>query len=129
MPYDPTLSITGIQEVQQAIVQTVNAVKPRGRMGKAIKEATSHLHRYTVGITHVDTGALRASHLMKVSNTRGEIYINPNATNPRSGARTAEYGAYEHKRGGSHAFYQRAVKESGRAAANAAIATIRGGLP
>lgn len=128
-PYDPSLSIEGLQRLQADIVRIQAAVKPSSALGRGVKEATSRLHRYTVGITHVDTGALRASHLMEVSGERGRIYINPAAVNPRSGTRTAEYGYYEHNRGGSHAFYERAIAESGQAAADAAIAVIRGALP
>lgn len=44
----------------------------------------------------------------------GHVYIDPGAINPRSRKRAAEYGVYEHKRGGEHAFFSRTVGEAGQ---------------
>lgn len=123
------LGIEGLQEVQAAVNQTAAAVKPSGAFGRAIKDTTTHAHRYAVSITHVDTGALRASHLMKVSGTHGLIYLNPSASNPRSGQRTAVYGPYEERRGGSHAFYARTVREVGDRAMRSGMKAVMRALP
>jgi hypothetical protein len=122
-------SIEGLQQAQAAVLQAANAAKPRNALGKAVKDATTRLHRYAVGVTHVDTGSLRASHHIRVTGTRGEVYIDPGAVNPRSGERPVKYGVYEHKRGGSHAFYRRTVDEHGDAALQAAGQAVMRALP
>lgn len=112
-PVDVRMTITGIQELQDDNARSIAALQPKGALGQAVKHVTTGAHRYVVAITHVDTGALRASHRMEVNGLRGRIYIDPTARNPRSGQRTAVYGEFEHDRGGSHAFYDRAADESG----------------
>lgn len=109
------LTIAGIQQAQQANAALIRAVKPGGAVGRAIQYGTIAAQRYAVGITHVDTGALKASHRMRfeAQGPRGLIYIDPSAVNPRSGRRTAVYGPYEHARGGGHAFYERVIAEQG----------------
>jgi hypothetical protein len=89
-------------------------LRPSGKLGKAVQYGTIQAHRYAVGLTHVDTGSLKSSHRMEIKGLRGEVYIDPNASNPRSGRRTAMYGQYEHDRGGEHAFYQRVIDEYGK---------------
>ena len=106
-------SIEGLQQAQQANLYNIAQMKPSGALGRMVQYGTILAHRYTVSITHVDTGALRASHRMKLQGSRGEIYIDPEGVNPRTGAHTAKYGPVEHARGGSHAFYARTEKEAG----------------
>lgn len=110
---DVSMTITGLQEVQDLNIRLIAAMKPSGGLGRAVKYATTEAHRYAVAITHVDTGALRASHRMEIEGLRGIISIDPTAKNPRSKALTSEYGVVEHERGGQHAFYERTVKERG----------------
>ena len=106
-------AITGIQEAQQRNLRRIAALKPKGALGRMVQEITVGAHRYAVIITHVDTGSLRASHRMKVSALQGQVFIDRNAVNPRSRVKPAEYGVYEHERGGGHAFYERTAKEAG----------------
>ena len=109
------VAIEGIQEVQDANLQRIAALKPTGAAGKAIKYGTIRLHRYAVAITHVWKylgGGLRASHRMAVEGMSGKITIDPSAVNPR-GQKPSIYGPYEHARGGTHAFYKRTVAEEG----------------
>lgn len=119
MPRSPNLSIAGIQEVMAANLRLIAALEK-----SPIRDAVMDLHRWAVAITHVDTGALRASHRMEVRDQEGRIYIDPNSVNPRSKRRPAEYGVYEHHRGGSHAFYQRTLKERGSHVAKRFGATV-----
>ena len=112
-PVQVKLGISGLQELQDENARSIAALQPGGALGQAVKHVTAGAHRYTVAITHVDTGALRASHRMEVQGLRGRIYIDPTARNPRSGQRTSVYGPFEHARGGEHAFYDRAAEESG----------------
>ena len=106
------ITIRGIQEAQQDNNQRIAALQPGGSFGRAIQYATAQAHRYALIVTHVQTGALRGSHRMKVSGTRGEIYIDPNSVNPK-GAKPSIYGPVEHNRGGTHAFYRRVYDEHG----------------
>ena len=106
------VTIQGLQETQRANEYNIAQMKPSGALGRMVQYATILAHRYTVSITHVDSGGLRASHRMQVEGSRGEIYIDPTATNPR-GALTSKYGPVEHARGGPHAFYERTEREAG----------------
>lgn len=109
-------TIRGLQEAQAANVRMMAQLTPSGTMGVVVRDVLIDLHRYATAITHVDTGALRASHRMILRGLEGEIFIEPGARNPRSGAKTAEYGEAEEARGGSHAFYSRTTNEEGEKA-------------
>jgi hypothetical protein len=123
-------TIQGLQQVQQANMKLMAAIKPEGALGRAVQYMYMAAHRYVVSITHVDTGALRASHRVEqLGPARYKIYIDPDGLNPISGARTAVYGAVEHARGGSHAFYARTVYEAGPAIRARGIAYLMGNLP
>jgi hypothetical protein len=119
-----SVSIYGIETAQAAMVRAIEATKPESGMGSAVKTALTVLYRHAVQITHVDTGALRASHRMGLYGNRGEIYIDPGAQRG-DGQRPAIYGPHEHRRGGAHAFYARTVEEAGATAGNEAAAMLR----
>ena len=110
---DLDISIKGLQELQAKNLKRIAALRPSGPLGQAIKDATLGAHRYAVSVTHVLTGSLRASHRAEIKGTRGRIYIDPSAHNPRGKTKPVEYGYYENRRGGSHAFYDRTVEEYG----------------
>ncbi|MCH8093069.1 MAG: hypothetical protein IH953_00605 [Chloroflexi bacterium] len=127
------LRVRGLDRVIEAIEQVrtagsvVAAARARKRLTKAqgevviepgtrglswaIEQVGKDVLRTSGSMTHVDTGALRASHRMELSSkgktARARIFIDPSAANPRTGRRVAKYGFYEHARGGSHAFYGR----------------------
>lgn len=122
------VQIYGIQRAQAAMLRAVEAVRPSGGLGRAVQAGTMEAHRRAAAKTHVDTGALKGSHTMRVDGARGEVYINPGAVRS-DGARPAEYGPVEHARGGDHAFYERVVNEDGAAIGAAAAAVLRAGLP
>ncbi|MEZ4558732.1 MAG: hypothetical protein R3A10_08090 [Caldilineaceae bacterium] len=122
------IKIEGIQEAERGMLKAIAAVKPGTGLGAAVKAGTFEAHRYAKSITHVDTGALKASHYMRIRGEKGEIFINPSAS--RSDGRSpAEYGPYEHARGGSHAFYARVPREHAREIGGAAAAALRRYLP
>jgi hypothetical protein len=110
------LSITGLQEAQQANLRLIAAMKPGGRLAGAVQYGAIEAHRYATAITHVwiyRGGALKASHRIKWNGgLEATVSIDESAVNPR-GQRPAIYGPYEHRRGGEHAFYQRTVDERG----------------
>jgi len=125
------LTITGLQEAQAANNKLIAAMKPDNAFGRGIQYAVATVQRYAIALTHVDTGALRASHRMAIepSGLRGTVSIDPSGRNPRTSARTAEYGVTEHERGGEHAFYERVITEYGDDIAQEAGRIILRGLP
>lgn len=109
------LRMRGFRRLQKALKQTEQAVSVEGPGGKrglrwAVTQVGGEVHKYARATTHIDTGALALSHRMKVTGrgriARALIFIDPGALNPL-GQRPAEYGIYEHGRGGLHAFYAR----------------------
>lgn len=124
------MTIRGLQEAQKASLEMIAAVKPNGALGRAVLYAAQAAARFATSITHVDTGALRASHrTQQLGNGRYEVYLDPSGTNPRTGQRTAVYGPAEEARGGEHAFYQRTVDEKGEEIAEQAFKMLRSELP
>lgn len=125
---DWKVSIQGIQEVMRDNQKRIAALQPGSAFDRELKYITLGLHRYAVTITHVwkvKGGALRASHRMKIDQQGrySQIYIDPGSVNPR-GQRPGIYGHYEHARGGSHAFYQRAVDERSPALLSNSLARL-----
>jgi hypothetical protein len=114
------ITIRGIQEAQRANLSLIRSVKPGGSLEGAVKTATILAQQSAVRKTHVKTGSLRASHRINLQGLRGLVFIDPGATNPRSGNKPAEYGPMEHARGGQHAFYARVMVEDGQSIAQAA---------
>lgn len=122
--------IKGLQEAQQANLKIIAAVKPSGGLGRAVLYAATEAHRYAVSITHVDTGALKASHrIEKIGAASYRIFIDPAGKNPRTGSRTSVYGPAEHNRGGEHAFYERTLAERDKEIAVRAYKSLRSELP
>jgi hypothetical protein len=113
MPYNPQLSIQGVQEVMARNNRRIATMETGGAAEDAVRDAIIALHRHVVQIIHVDTGTLRASQRMEVDGLEGMVFIDPSARNPRGKTRPVEYGVYEHARGGEHAFYDRTQSEIG----------------
>ena len=108
------MNIEGIQRTQK---RNLKRIARLSKMGDMITPMTISLHRYSVGITHVDKGALKAAQRLSVKSrgqnvSRGRIYIDEGAMT-MEGKIPADYGVYEHRRGGEHAFFDRTVKEAG----------------
>lgn len=112
-----TISVSAetIEDIQKAMAenQRMIAMLQSGRfMPRPLAYALQAALRYTIDITHVDSGALKNAHRgAVVSITRAEISIDPSAVGPNG--RPFVYGEYEHYRGGSHAFYDRTIVEAG----------------
>lgn len=123
---DIDLTIRGLQEAQTKNRERIAMLQPADEFGEVIQRITAFAHKQAVSVTHVDTGALRASHRMKISGARGNVFIDPTATNPRTSEKPAEYGVTEHERGGSHAFYSRAAKATDKYAASQVQQFARG---
>lgn len=109
-----SIDIQGIQEAMDANVRLIESLQGGGALGRAVQFMTVAAHRYAVGITHVDTGALKSSHRMSLTlegSPRGEIFLDKAAVGPNGVP--AYYGIFEHGRGGEHAFYDRVIAEAG----------------
>lgn len=123
------VTLRGLQEAQAENNERIAMLKPGGKRGRAVQMATMELHLYSIAITHVwhdRGGGLRASHRMRIEEggAIGVVYIDPSAVNPR-GQKPVDYGPGEHARGGDHAFYDRAVQESGQRAGDLAITFLQ----
>ena len=108
------MNIEGIQRVQK---RNLKRIARLSKMGDMITPMAISLHRYSMGITHVDKGALKAAERVTIKSrgqsvSRGRIYIDEGAMT-MEGKVPAEYGVWEHRRGGDHAFFDRTVKEAG----------------
>lgn len=132
------VNIKGLQKLQAANVKAIRALQPRHALGLAMKRGLAMLHRLSVTYTPHDTGALRASHRMKLDTRQvmGRISIDRTAVNPRSGMRTAEYGYYLHEQGqipgvrsGIRAFYEYVYEKYGQKILDRMAAIIRKALP
>ena len=123
--------ITGLKEAQRDNQRRINALQG-DVIGRGVRTGTIAAHRFAVASTHVDTGALQASHRMEYrqgwGGIQGKVFIDPNARNPRSRALTSQYGVVEHNRGGSHAFYEIVVTRFGGQIAAQAGTEILNGL-
>ena len=130
------MSIRGIQRAQERNLHLMAALRARTIQEAVARDVAITAHREAVVRTHVDTGALRAAHrIIRVRPRRGRhsvtfvITPDPRAVRPDH-ARPAVYGLYEHRRGGKHAFYRRAVQEGryniAHTAAISACQAIRG---
>lgn len=122
-------TIQGLQEAQQGNLKLIAAMQPGGGLDEAVRIGTIAAHRYAVIETHVDTGALKASHRTKFERslfgqTTGKVYIDPSARNPRSKTLTAQYGVVEEDRGGEHAFYGNTVSRYGNRIADQSVAAL-----
>jgi hypothetical protein len=125
-----TIQMRGIQEVQRANLQAIREMRPGGALSRGVQTGLVLAHQKAVIITHVRTGALRASHRIDfvAPQTRGYVFIDPASVNPE-GEIPAEYGIVEHNRGGSHAFYERVVEEYGTWIGETAGQVVLRGLP
>jgi len=98
--------VRGIEETTAALGELKAKATPGGRVGRILKLAAGQLLRYVLGIVHVDTGRLKNSMFQTPPEQSGNDLLAYVATN-------VEYAPYEHGRGGSHAFFARAVREEG----------------
>lgn len=113
---DYSVKLEGFDKAQEAMLKAIEAVKPRGAMGEAVKESLLSVQAYAAQITDQDTGTLARSHLIQYAGgASGFVYPSPYNINPRSRKPAAYYAIYEENRGGGHAFYARTINERGQA--------------
>ena len=100
------LNIAGLQQAQRRNLERIAAMKPGGRLGAAIRDIALDAHRFLTSVTHVITGAYRASNRVSISGLTAKINVDSFAVNPRGG-KPIIYSVYEERRGGDHAAYAR----------------------
>jgi hypothetical protein len=102
-PYNPSLSIKGLQEAQERNLRRIAALQPSGVLGQAVRWAAGEMHRWLTYFTPWETGALRASRRITYSESgddvRAQIFDSRNSYNPRSSTPPHEYDVYLHQRG------------------------------
>jgi hypothetical protein len=101
------IEIKQLAETQARLKRLLEDVSARGGLRGAFAKATLRALRYVIAITHVLSGRLKNSHFPRVGVQGNQVY--------GSVSTNVAYASIEHARGGSHAFYERTVKEEGDA--------------
>ena len=122
------LIIEGKEEVKAELDKAAKVASQGGQMQQAVGIASRRARAYAVEVSHVWTGALKASHTIEQTGAHAEIYPSPAVINPRTKRSPAEYGPFEHRKGGDHAFYARTMDHSDDIAAPA-LTYLRRNLP
>ena len=112
------LRVINLGRVQRALLQTIEAFAAEHGLARATRFIGADMLEYAANITHKWTGTLAASHRLQfttgLGQVRGTLHVDPGAVNPITGKRAEMYAFYEHRRGGSHAFYERTFAEFNR---------------
>jgi hypothetical protein len=124
------VGVSDFYRARQAIAMANDSKTWRGMFKDVIEEALEDLTHYAASITHRETGNLAESHMWSYDSHRmkGQIFINPRSVwlQGNSTIRWPKiYGPYEHARGGSHAFYERTMKERGHILVDGVYAKVR----
>jgi len=111
------INVAEFNRAKKAISMANDRGTYRGMFRDEIKKDLRYLTWYAKQITHKQSGVLALAHTWEYDSHRmvGRIYIDPKVTwiQGRSSIRRPHiYGLYEHSRGGSHAFYDRTVREA-----------------
>ena len=99
MTFDVSLTITGLQEAQEANLRLIAALQPTGALNRVIIWATTEMHGRLTPNTPHDTGALRASRRVEIQGLEGRVFNDPAAANPRSRTPPSRYDVYLHAMG------------------------------
>lgn len=98
------------------------------RSGKVHKIASAEMgtlaREKAIDYTHVLTGSLQSAYRLTAQDKGHVVHIDPGAENPTSQTKPAEYGVYEHARGGDHAFYGLVYENDRDAIADRGVAAI-----
>ena len=108
----------GLAATTRRLDRTREMLKARGVLGQQIRQVARTIFDYMRAITHVESGALRAAERFTFDpeDVSAVVDIDPHAPPRKGKTLPVEYGIYEHARGGTHAFMQRAMSERGPAA-------------
>lgn len=116
MPIDIHFKVANYARVAKVAKQLSDGKTYRGYIRDTIQASLQDLRDYTSSIVHKETGTLSRGIEWQYDSTlmRGRLLIAPWAIKV-SGRETLQwaqvYGVFEHRRGGEHAFFQRAMRE------------------
>ena len=114
-----TVKVTGDKaELDRELSRVSAAVEPARGLEDSVTLAVGMLHRFMIGIVHVDTGRLKNSIHWDTRRARQSV-IGAVGTN-------VEYAIYENARGSDHAFLDRTEREEGRRVAEIFHLSITG---
>lgn len=116
------IEMTNYPRVKEVLSRVASERTYRGAFRDTITAMLDIAKNYAMSITHIYTGMLRMSHVVEYDGhrMRGVLKVDEQALARQYGGRlkvpmqfVAEYAIYEHARGGSHAFYERTLRETG----------------
>lgn len=101
------ISPTGYSSARKAVERLTNHEYYRGSIRKMVVAMLEVAKMYAEGVTHKMTGTLSRAHRIQYNSHTmyGHLFLAEEVS--KDGVSAAEYGIYEHMRGGSHAFYER----------------------
>ncbi|MBS4014010.1 MAG: hypothetical protein KGZ97_09695 [Bacteroidetes bacterium] len=96
----------GLNEVESSVDSFIDAVRVRAgnKTDKYIEKKTDETQDYAKKTVHKITWSLHKSITKTKETWRGEIFLDPKVTNPKSKTKPFVYGFFENERGGDHAF-------------------------
>jgi hypothetical protein len=108
-----------LEALQQELQRLLLEVDPQRGLRDTMTLAVGMLHRYGIGVVHVQTGRLKNSLFWDVQpgGTRVTGIMGTNV----------EYSIFEERRGGSHAFMDRTQRQEGPAVERLFNVRISGG--
>ena len=86
-----TVEIVGLDEAVNRLDRLQRRASSDRTYQVVLGNAMEVLRRYAVAISPVDTGAYQGSHRIAVRGKEARLYIDPAATNPRSGQPVTRY--------------------------------------
>lgn len=93
--------VKGAQEAQYLMLRQIAVIKPTGYVGYFVRQLGIRGIGEAIRRTPVDTGALRASHMLtfesELNYARSRIFIRPGVLNPRHGEATTTYAYKVHQ--------------------------------
>jgi len=107
-----TVTIEGLQEAQARNQRRIALLKTSGTR-RVLQMAAAELQRHAIAINPVDTGSWRASHRIELGDDWSAVYVDPSATNSRTGVRVLDYASEWEAEGADYAVYKRTVREAG----------------
>lgn len=117
--------VTGFYKAKRALEMLSDQRFYRGMFRDSLTKVLAEARDYAASITHVRTGELAGAHMYEYDShlMRGWLFINPRVVYAEGSTLRwpRVYGLYEHSRGGSHAFYERTIREAGRGMAGRGI--------
>jgi hypothetical protein len=125
-----SIQVFNLEDVDRGMETVITAVHHRRGLIAVQNAVLNVLYKYSVGIVHEETGALKSA--IGVDRLAGELRLDPSVIKtdpPRRNQFPYQYGAAEHDRGGTHAFFKRAVDETQGSYESAAWRTMQSMLP